>query len=122
MADAKKTYLVAAGIVQKFPDKPAVAERDVNGQAVRDITIKTVSQKLVRITVWPEFASLVLGEGYFVFAEGEYKASGDNNQFHNVSAFRIGAFPCAVKADREVVNQPEPSEPAAENSGEDSPF
>lgn len=102
MAD---TYLVAAGFVQKFKDKPAVSERDVNGQTVRDITIKTVSQKLVRITIWPELLAPEIKEGYWVACEGKYSASGDNNQFHNVSAYRMVVQAGAGRTERDVVNQ-----------------
>jgi hypothetical protein len=111
-------YLVAAGFIQKFPNKDAVSVREANGQKVRDITIKAVgSQKLIRVTVWPEFESVDLGEGYYVAVEGKYSASGDNGQFHNISAARIFAAPSGKKAEREVVNQGGGSNGGSSNGG-----
>lgn len=102
---AGNTYLVAAGFVQTFPGKPTVNQRDVSGQQVRDISIKTVSQKLVRITIWPELNAPDINDGDWVACEGKYSASGDNNQYHNVSAYRIVVTPSTKRTEREVVNQ-----------------
>lgn len=107
MAEQKKKYLYADGFIQKFGDKPAVTERDANGQTVRDCTIKIAGDKLVRLTIWPEFSEVKLGAGYLVFCEGAFSASGDNNQFLNISVTNIVTVPGAKKAEREVVNQPE---------------
>lgn len=116
MAEQKKKYLYADGFIQKFGDKPAVVERDANGQTVRSCTIKIAGDKLIQLTLWPEFADVKLGAGYLVFCEGAYSASGDNNQFHNISVTNIVTVPGAKKIEREVVNQPESSGDAGESS------
>jgi len=120
----KKTYLVASGFVQKFGDKPAVTEREVNGSTVRDVVIKAVgSQKLIRITVWPELSGVELGEGYFVAVEGAYTTSGDQGQFHNISALRCFTAPGGVRAEREVVNKPADNDSSSSSAtaGDDPP-
>lgn len=126
MAEQKKKYLYADGFIQKFGEKPAVTEREANGQTVRDCTIKIAGDKLIRLTIWPEFAEVKLGPGYLVFCEGAYSASGDNNQFHNISVTNIVTVPGAKRTEREVVNQPEASADAAEETStsqtDDVPF
>jgi hypothetical protein len=109
LAEQKKKYLFADGFVQKFGDKPAVVEREANGQTVRSCTIKIAGDKLIQLTLWPEFAEVKLGAGYYVACEGAYSASGDNNQFHNISVTNIITAPGAKRIEREVVNQPESS-------------
>lgn len=112
-------YPGVAGFVQKFGDKPAVTERDANGQKVRGFTIKAFgSQKLVSVTVWPEFAAVKIGAGDVVFAEGKFKTSGDNNQFLNLSASKLAVIPGAVRVEAEVVN----AAPASSATSDDSPF
>lgn len=105
---AENVYLVAAGFVQKFPNKDAVVERDVNGGKVRDFTIKALgTQKLVRISVFlSDFPTFSVEDGDAVMAEGKYSASGDQGQFHNITAYKLAVNGVAIKKNaREVVNQ-----------------
>lgn len=116
----KKNYAVAYGPIQKFPDRDAVEIADVNGQTVRKVTIKAVgSQKLIRVTVWPEHADVPLGQGYWVSAEGKFDISeGKQGQtFLSLSASNLKVDPPASKEEREVVNQ----RPTA-SADEDAPF
>jgi hypothetical protein len=116
-------YLVASGFVQKFGDKDAVTTREANGKTVRNVTIKAVgSQKLIQVTFWPELAGVELGEGYFVAVEGKYSTSGDQNQFHNISAYRAVSIPSGPRLEEhEVVNQGGDSQAAAASSDDGPP-
>lgn len=121
---ASNTYLVVSGFVQKFPDKDAVVTKDANGQKVREFTVKAVgSQKLVRISVWPEFAAQEIKDGDFVNAEGKFSQSegSGGTMFFNLSASKLTVTPGAVRADREVVNQ-KPSETSTATQSDDIPF
>lgn len=119
---ADKQYLVAAGFVQKFGEKEAVVSKDVNGKAVREFVIKAVgSQKLIRITLWPELAGIEVGEGYYVAVEGAFTQSGDNNQFYNISALRAFSASGGTRVEREVVNQQPADAPAAAPASDDPP-
>lgn len=105
------TYAVVTGFIQDFgnPDK-AITERDVNGKAVREFTVRAAgSQKNVRITVWPEFKDLELAAGDFIVAEGKFTsnlgqaADGSPREYLNLSASRIFRAPGATGAPREVI-------------------
>lgn len=114
---ADKVYVTAVGMVQKFGDKPAVEQRDANGQTVYGFTIKTASQQYVGITLWPEFAHAapLIQEGVGVIVEGSYTESTgktDGRKFHNVSAYRLALVPAIQPAERDVVN-PTSEAPAA---------
>lgn len=117
LADGKKKYLYADGFIQKFGDKPAVNVREANGQTVRDVTIKSNKEMLIRITLWPELDDVELGEGYWLAVEGAYSSSGDNNQFHNISAKYAVSLSGKSSKEREVVNRPQ-----ADTGDEDVPF
>lgn len=84
-----KEFKGAGGFVQ-FP----VEERDVNGQTVRDVTIRALGSDgpYIRITVWPEFADTDVEEGDLVFVDGPFEAregqtkSGEKRVYLNMSA------------------------------------
>lgn len=123
MAGEKKTYPVFSGLIQQFGDNPAVVTRDANGQSVRDVTIKAVgSQKLIRLTVWPEYAGVEFGKGYKMEGEGALTVSEgkDGKTYYNISVSTllppIAPLP---KADKQVVNA---TAAAAGSEDEDAPF
>lgn len=102
-------YATAVGFVQ-FP----VEDRELpSGQAVRDVTIRTLGldAPLVRVTVWPEFEDVDINEGDFIAIDGEYtervaqNGAGENRTYRNMSAKRIAVTPAAAKAEPEVVNK-----------------
>lgn len=124
MAEETK-FLGAGGFIQKFGDKEAVNTRDVNGQTVRDFTIKVFgSQKLVRITVWPEFKNVEINEGSVVFVDGKFRQSeGQNGRvFYSIDAKDLVVIPGSPREDREVVNQPTSSSQSAGAQDDDIPF
>jgi hypothetical protein len=113
------TYAVVAGFVQDFgnPDK-AVTERDANGKAVREVTVRALgTQKNVRITIWPEYKDTPIGAGDFIVAEGKFTQNlgqaqdGSPREYLNLSASRLLVTPSAVGAPREVISGP--SKPTA---------
>jgi hypothetical protein len=118
------SYATVAGFVQKFGDKPAIEERDANGQTVRQFVVKAIgSQKLIRITLWPEFDSVEVEAGYYVVVDGKFQVTqgSSGGEFYSVSASTVFATPSAQKAEREVVNQP--TQNASQASSDDSaPF
>ena len=99
-------YASAVGFIQFDPQ-----EREVNGQTVRDITIKTPGEagKLIRITVWPEWA-VDLNKGDFVAVDGKltvgaYKGrDGEERQSIQLSTSSLVVVPGAKRAERGVVN------------------
>ena len=115
--------MVTAGFVQKFGSKEAVNIREASGQSVRDFTIKTVTQKLVRITLWPELASVVVGAGDFVAVEAASSRSGDASQYPNISASQCAVLSGAVRAERQVVNKTAaPVVSSTTTTTDDAPF
>lgn len=105
-------YVVAGGIVQQFKKdgafKPVLNTNDVNGQQVSNFTIKTlVTQKLVSVALWPEFAALVphITKGAFVAVEGKMREETKNGvTYYNISAQEISVLSPVARAEREVVN------------------
>ncbi len=97
-------YATAIGFVQFDVD-----ERDVSGQTVRDVTIRTpgADGKLVRVTVWPEFSDTAIEKGDFVAVDGVFEARtvGDKT-YLNMSAKSLLVQKSASKADPEVANKP----------------
>jgi hypothetical protein len=85
---AEGTYAVLVGIVQKFGDKDVVAEKEANNVTLREFTVKAAgSQKLVRVTLWPEFAHVPIEAGDSFLGEGKFTQSeGKNMTFLNLSA------------------------------------
>ena len=110
-------YMVASGIVQFDPKI-----RDVNGQTVRDVVVKAIgSQKLVSITIWPEFADTAINKGDFVTADGKLNVSlgqdkqGNSREYLSVSASALVVVPAAAKAERQVVSKTTSASPAADS-------
>lgn len=118
MSDGSKQYGVVMGTVQFDPKR----ERQVNGQTVCDVTIKAANlsldeqgrQKLVSITIWPEFAGAWANvkKGDFVVADGEIRTSvgqaedGSQRVYINWSPSAISLLPAEVRAPRQVVQAP----------------
>lgn len=100
-------YVTVVGQVQQFKDQPVIKEREVSGGTVRDFTIKTSpGQKLVRITLFPEFDSVEIGKGDFISADGRYSVNESNGKtYYNLTASSLVVVPAVKKAAREVVNQ-----------------
>jgi single-stranded DNA-binding protein len=113
-----KSYGVVIGTVQFDPKR----ERTVNEQVVCDVTIKAANlpvnpdgtQKLVSITIWPEFAYAWqnIKKGDFVVADGEIRTStgqnedGSPRQYINWSPSAIFLGVAEVRAPRQVVQAP----------------
>lgn len=104
---AGNEYVVIQGQVQQFKDKPVIAEREVSGGTVRDFTVKTSpGQKLVRVTLFPEFDDVEITKGAFISADGRYSVNESNgNTYYNLTASSLVVVPAVSKAPREVVNQ-----------------
>lgn len=101
-----KVYAAADGFVQFDP-----RTREANGQTVRDVTIKQFgSQKLIYITVWPEFDDTEINKGDFVAVDGLYSSrvkqtdDGSPKEYINISAGSLVVVPGARKAERTVVS------------------
>lgn len=102
MADSE--YATVVGFVQFDVD-----EREVNGQTIRDITVKTpgTEGKLVRVTVWPEYAGVDIERGDFVAADGTVTVREHNGkEYTNLNAKSLAVIPGAAKAERGVVQKP----------------
>lgn len=105
---ADKTYATAVGFVQFDVD-----ERDAAGQTVRDVTIrtpgtpKTGGGALIKITLWPEYASTNVEKGDFIAVDGtlEVREVGDKT-YINLNASNLAILAPADKLDREVVKKP----------------
>lgn len=108
-------YASAAGFIQFDPKS-----RDVNGKAIRDVTIRALgSNKIVRVTVWPDHAATPLAKGDFIAVDGKFStnkgqnAAGEEITYYNLSASTLLRFESAGKAARETTNTT--SAPAAED-------
>lgn len=101
-----KQYAGVTGIVQFDPK-----EREVNGKAVVDIAVRAAgSQKLVNLTIWPEFqlaAPIKKGDG--IIADGSFETrvyqnqAGETKESLQLSPMSLVVIPQVPKADREVV-------------------
>lgn len=125
-----KSYGVVIGTVQFDPKR----ERVVNEQTVCDVTIKAANlpvnpdgtQKLVSITIWPEFAHAWsnVKKGDFIVADGEIRTTtgqnddGSPRQYINWSPSAIFLGIAEVRAPRQVVQAPQVlAQPAAQPLG-----
>lgn len=104
-------YATVAGFIQ-FD----VNERDVNGQEVRDVTVRAIgTQKLVKVTVWSDFSDVPLAKGDFIVADGKFSTNegqakdGTPITYLNLSASNLLRLEPAERAEREVVNRPSSS-------------
>lgn len=116
-------YRVFAGVIQFDPKHG----RQVNGQVVSDITIKSVTsgpdgkQALVGITLWPEFAAIaaVVKKGDFIFGDGKVKvdagqaADGSPRTFVSISPTTLGHVSGVVKPAQGVVQAAVAVQPVA---------
>lgn len=106
---ADKQYAGVAGIVQFDPKT-----REANGKTVTDIAVRAAgSQKLVNITVWPEYqlaAPIKKGDGIIAdgsFEQRTYQAQdGSTRESLQLNPMSLVVIPCVPKADREVVQAP----------------
>lgn len=103
---ADRQYATALGFVQFDVD-----ERDVNGQVVRDVTIRTPGTapdggKLLRVTLWPEFAAESVEKGDFIAVDGtvDVRQVGDKT-YVNMNASSLAIIEAAEKLNREVVSR-----------------
>lgn len=98
-----KEFKGTGGFVQ-FP----VEERDVNGQTVRDVTIRALGSEgsYIRITVWEEWADTDIDEGDLVFIDGPFEAregqtkDGEKRIYLNMSAKSLKVFKADSPSDR----------------------
>lgn len=107
-------YAVVAGFVQFDPRK-----REVNGKTVTDVTIKAVgSQKLISITIWPEFGDVAIEKGDFLAADGKFSTSlgqgkdGAQREYINLSPSALGVTPGLKKTETNVVQKAAPASDA----------
>lgn len=103
-----KQYATVVGIVQFEP-----REREANGKKVVDIAVRAAgSQKLVNITVWPEYqVSAPIKRGDGIMADGAFEtrtyqdASGAAKESLQLNPTSLVVIPAVPKAEREVVQQ-----------------
>lgn len=116
-------YAVVAGVVQQFgDDDDAVKEKEVAGKDVREVVVRAVgTQKLVRVTVWPdEHEDVPLGKGFYIVAEGKFTQNESNGTtYYNLSAVTLHSFaPCGTSSPKKGKKAA-----AAEATGDDdAPF
>lgn len=113
---ADKQYAGASGIVQFDP-----RSREANGKTVTDVVIRANgSQKLVQITVWPEYLlETPIKKGDFVAADGSFETrtyqaqDGSTRESLQLNPSSLVVVPCVPKAERSVVQAPAASSSAA---------
>lgn len=119
----KNVYADAAGWIQKFGDNPAINEREFNGGTVRDFTIKAVGgNKLVRISVFPEF-ECDIPEDAFIAVEGKFqKREHNGNTYLNITATKLAVDGKTIRRkERQVVNQSSDASGSAGGSEDNGP-
>lgn len=118
-------YPVLVGVVQKFPDSPAVAERTVQVQnedtVVREFTVKAAgSQALVRVSLWPPWGDVAIEEGDAIIANGKFTTQeGKSTTFYNLNPFHLHVNGQKQVADR--TDAPE-AKPARKVDADAAPF
>ena len=97
MAEWKPVF----GTVQHFPGKDVIAEREVGGQIVREFTVKSITtDKLVRVSAWPEYPEFDLVKGDFVCAEGPVQVNeSGGNTYYNLTARSLVIMPALAKTE-----------------------
>lgn len=113
-------WIVSMGMIQQFKKdgeyKPVSVTKDVSGQSVTEFTIKSTSQKLITVSLWPEFAALVphIVKGAGVFVEGKLRENVSNGvTYYNLTASQIAFVSPVTRTEREVVNAQQPVAAAA---------
>lgn len=105
------TYKPFLGFVQFDPN-----EREVNGQDIRDVVIKPIGYAgddvpNIRVTLWPEFKDVILGQGDLLAVDGKYTTPNIKGKvYHNLSATSVVVLPAAAKSTDGVDNPVEEDE------------
>lgn len=107
MSDGKQ-YATVLGTVQWDVEPKVVNEKNIREFSIRSI----VSQQLVRVTLWDQFANVQVKKGDAVIVDGEVKQNagtdkqGNSVTYHNLTATNIAVIPAGEKIDtpRNVVN------------------
>ena len=101
-------YADLIGMIQ-FPIEP---DKTANGQPIREAVIKAMNKddKLVRCTVWPNFAHVPLKQGDFLSVggkastgQGKPKEDGTIVTYYNLSVIRLAVIESAVPVETERV-------------------
>jgi hypothetical protein len=101
-----KQYAGASGHVQFDPK-----QREVNGKQVIDLVIRAHgSQKLVDVTIWPEFQlTAPIKKGDFISVDGSFTTrtwqaqDGSTREGSQISPTSLVHIPSVARAEREVV-------------------
>lgn len=96
-------FATVEGFIQ-FP----VQERETNNNTVRDITIRTtgIEGRLIKITVWPQFAHVEFDEGDWVSVDGDYRVTEKGDKTYvDMNAKKLAVVRAAEAGEREVVGQ-----------------
>lgn len=103
---ADRTYATLVGIVQQFGEDPVMRERTVAGQSVREFTVKSAtSDKLVRVTLWPEWDDVVVEAGTGIIAEGTLAVNESGTKtYYNLNPKTLAISTPVGKKARKVVN------------------
>ena len=96
------TFVSLSGVVQSFGDNPVVNERETSAGIIREFTIRTTgNQKLVRVSVFPEYADSIdgLAAGDGVFVDGSYseRVVGEKT-YNNLTSKTVARVPVAPRA------------------------
>lgn len=100
-------YVTAEGFIQFDPQV-----REVNGQEVTDVTIKTPGSagKLLRVTIWGEF-DVSVEKGDWIAVDGKFSVNtyegrdGNERQSAQISASSLVVLKGVKKQERGVVNE-----------------
>lgn len=124
---SENTYAVAAGIVQFDVEEKDIT---VDGEdvTITELTIKTFTQqKLVRITLFPEFEGVEVKKGDTVFVDGKVRVSlgqeaedGSQKEYIGITATQISVVPGFEKAPRD--DAPKRASSAKKKSSSDTPL
>jgi hypothetical protein len=105
---ADKDYKSVAGFIQFDPE-----EREVNGQTIRDVTIRALGSECpyIKVTVWEEFADIELERGQFLAVDGAFEArvapnkAGVQTTYLNISAKSIVVLEPVARGEASVVTK-----------------
>ena len=101
MSQGDSKFACVAGFVLFEPDAVDVGEQSVRRAKVRALG----SQKLVRVTLWPEHAQVPLDRGDFIAVEGKWTATeakgsdGVERTYYDISAANLVRLQAAPKQD-----------------------
>jgi len=105
---ADKEFKSVAGFIQFDPE-----EREVNGQPIRDVTIRALGSEgpYIKITVWEEFGDIELYRGQFLAVDGPFEArvvpnkQGVSTTYLNMSAKSIVVLEPVARGEASVVTK-----------------